>query len=383
MLNIAVIGCGAIADSHAWAIQHLKGCRLAAACDAEPLMATQFAERFGVERTFTDVDTLLRDAKPDVVHIATPPQSHYALTKKCLEHGCHAYVEKPFTLLQWQTDELLALAESRKLKVTVGHDLLYSQATVEMREMIKQGYLGGNPIHMESHYGYEFSTNYGDALLTDKNHWVRKLPGKLLHNIISHGIARIAEYLSGNEPAVMADGFTSAALRQLGENEIIDELRVMIRDEKGVTAYFTFSSQMRPTLNQFAVYGPKNGLQINETQQTVVRLQGKRYKSYAEKFVPSLQFSAQHLKSFFHKLSLFAKNDFHVELGKVLISDALYKSITTGGELPIPYEKIRLTGWIMEEIFRQLNRQAAARADQPAPVAARALPLPIAAEVRA
>ena len=39
-------------------------------------------------------------------------------------------------------------------------------------------------------------TGYAGALLGDKQHWVRKLPGKLLHNIISHGIARIAEFLT-------------------------------------------------------------------------------------------------------------------------------------------------------------------------------------------
>ena len=45
-----------------------------------------------------------------------------------------------------------------------------------------------------------------------------------------------------------------------GENEIIDELRVMICDEERTTAYFTFSSQIRPSLHQFRIYGAKNGL---------------------------------------------------------------------------------------------------------------------------
>jgi len=35
-----------------------------------------------------------------------------------------------------------------------------------------------------------------EPLLSDKGHWVRRLPGKLLQNIISHGVARIAEFLT-------------------------------------------------------------------------------------------------------------------------------------------------------------------------------------------
>ena len=48
---------------------------------------------------------------------------------------------------------------------------------------------------MESYYCYELGNSaYASALLGDNSHWVRRLPGKLLQNIISHGIARIAEY---------------------------------------------------------------------------------------------------------------------------------------------------------------------------------------------
>ena len=96
---------------------------------------------------------------------------------------------------------------------------------------------------------------YAGALLGDKQHWVRRLPGKLLQNIISHGIARIAEFLEGDSPEVISYGSTSPLLRALGETDIIDELRVIIHDANGTTAYFTFSSQMRPGLHGLRIYG--------------------------------------------------------------------------------------------------------------------------------
>ena len=84
---------------------------------------------------------------------------------------------------------------------------------------------------------------------------MRRLPGKLLHNMISHGIARIAEFLTGDAPDVIAHGFVSPLLKGIGETEIVDELRVIICEEGRTTAYFTFSSQMRPAIHEFRIYG--------------------------------------------------------------------------------------------------------------------------------
>ena len=103
------------------------------------------------------------------------------------------------------------------------------------------------------------------ALLGDKNHWVRRLPGRLLHNVISHGIARIAEFLTSDAPQVIAHGFVSPFLKQMNENEIVDELRVIISEEGRRTAYFTFSSQMRPSIHQFGSTVRRTALFLTKT----------------------------------------------------------------------------------------------------------------------
>src|SRR5437879_3277340 len=106
-LRVAIVGCGKIADSHAAQIQRIKGCDLVGVCDREELMARQLAERFQAEGYFDDLSRLLEESKPDVVHITTPPPSHFELARHCLEHGCHVYVEKPFTLDAREAEELV------------------------------------------------------------------------------------------------------------------------------------------------------------------------------------------------------------------------------------------------------------------------------------
>jgi len=299
---------------------------------------------------------MLSDARPDVVHITTPPQSHFTVARTCLEAGCHIYVEKPFTVDEEEARELLAFADSRNLKVTVGHDCQFRHAARKVRELIQQGFLGDRPVHMESYFCYEIGPGaYAGALMSDKNHWVRRLPGGLLHNIISHGIAPIAEHLNNDEPNVVALGFISPLLRSLGERQLIDELRVIISEEHGTTGYFTFSSQMRPSLHQFRIFGSKNGLVFDQDQETVTKLRGGRYVSFVEKFAPPVSFAWQNLSNATDNIRKFLANDFHMKSGMKYLIESFYRSITIDFPVPIPYREIVLTARIMDQIFAQIN----------------------------
>jgi predicted dehydrogenase len=364
MLKVAIVGCGKIADSHAAQIQRIAGCEIQGVCDREELMAKQLYQRFRVHRYFKDLDEMLAETRPDVVHITTPPQSHFAIGKQCLERGSHVYIEKPFTLNTRDAEALIQVAQERNLKITVGHDDQFRHVARRMRQLVREGYLGGTPVHMESYYCYELGeAGYAKALLADRQHWVRKLPGQLLHNIISHGIARIAEFLSRENPEVIAHGFTSPLLRRMGEDEIVDELRVMVSEGGRTTAYFTFSSQMRPSLHQFRIYGPKNGLLLDQDNETLIKLRGGRYKSYLEQFVPPFAFAKQYIGNAAGNMRTFLANDFQMKAGMKHLIESFYRSILEEAPLPIPYREILLTSRIMDSIFEQIQaRPPAGRA---------------------
>jgi predicted dehydrogenase len=355
MLKVAIVGCGKIADAHASQIARIKGVEMVGVCDREPLMAQQLYQRFPIKHHFSDLSTLLNDARPDVVHVTTPPESHFEITRLCLEAGCHVYVEKPFTVCEEEARKLIAEADRRGLKLTAGHDDQFRHAARRMRALVQSGFLGDGPVHMESYYCYELErTGYAGALLGDKRHWVRRLPGKLLHNIISHGIARIAEFLTSDSPHIVAYGFRSPLLKSMGETEIIDELRVLISEDERTTAYFTFSSQMRPALHQFRMYGSKNGLIIDQDQETLITLPGKRRTSYLEQFVPSVTMARQYIGNVLTNTGLFLARDFHPKAGMKYLIESFYNAILNGAPVPIPYREILLTARIMDEIFAQL-----------------------------
>jgi predicted dehydrogenase len=356
MLRVAIVGCGKIADAHASQIQRVEGCEIVGVCDREPLMAKQLYERFPVKQYFTDLSELMSTGRPDVVHITTPPESHFDIARFCLAHGCHVYVEKPFTVDAESTERVINLANQKGLKLTVGHNYQFSQASRRMRALVESGYLGGPPVHMEGHYGYDLGdASYARALLGDKDHWVRRLPGQLLHNVISHGIGRIAQFLTSDDPQVIAYGFVSPILKGIGETEIVDELRVMIREEERTTAYFTFSSQMRPLVHEFRIYGPENGLILDQSHEIVLRLRGTKFKSYADNVIPPVLFAKQYLGNLFENVRLFLARDFHTDYGMKFLIESFYRSIRQDAPVPIPYREILLTAKIMDAIFDQLR----------------------------
>ncbi|MGB2712547.1 MAG: hypothetical protein WBC51_00090, partial [Vicinamibacterales bacterium] len=158
-------------------------------------------------------------------------------------------------------------------------------------------------------------------------------------------------------PNVSAYGFTSRFLRQMGESEIVDELRVIISEEGGTTAYFTFSTQIQPAIHQLRLYGSRNALVLDPDHETVVKLRGRRFTSYADKFVPPMLLARQYVSETFGNLRRFAAADFHMKSGMKHLIETFYRSVDQDLPPPIPYREIVLTSTIMDTIFDQVCRR--------------------------
>ena len=315
-------------------------------------MAKQLAERFGIKQCFSDVGELLRTAAPEIVHVTTPPQSHFAVAKQCLNSGCHVYVEKPFALTADETAELLELADALNLKVTAGHNLQFTLESQRMRKAINAGFLGVKPIHLESYFTYDV----GDArtLFGSQQHWVKKLPGQLFHNLISHGIAALAEFLDDEIEELTATAHQSRQRQQLGTENILDELRVLIRDASGTTASFCFSTQISPGLNQLRIYGPANSIVVDHVTGSLIRNKARAYKSYLTYFLPPLVNAREQLRNSRRNIADFLRRRLYQDAGMKELMERFYNSIRSNGPPPIPYREIMLTARIMDEIFGQI-----------------------------
>ena len=113
--------------------------RMVADMDARRL-ASIGASQPGIETT-TDIQRLVC-SNVDAIAIATPVRTHYQLAREALLHDKHVLVEKPLSASIEEAEELVALAEERRLILMVGHTFEYSPAVQELRKLIQNGDLG-------------------------------------------------------------------------------------------------------------------------------------------------------------------------------------------------------------------------------------------------
>src|SRR5262249_26851690 len=151
---------------------------LVAVCDLEPILAEQLACRYSIAHWYSDFDLLLSQHAIDVVHIATPPQAHLPLARKSLAAGCHIFLEKPLAVDATEARALIDAVQSAGRKMAINYWYNFETQALALKEFIAQGSLG-EPVHIDSYYGYDLGGEFGRALFSDPQHWVHQLPGML------------------------------------------------------------------------------------------------------------------------------------------------------------------------------------------------------------
>ncbi len=120
--RVAIVGLGAAAEQiHLPACASLPGVVITSACEPDAGRRERVGRRFKVPHLYPDAPTLLAREHPDVVIIATPPDSHRHLCLLALDHGAHVLCEKPFVTTVAEADEVIAAADRQGLLVRVNN----------------------------------------------------------------------------------------------------------------------------------------------------------------------------------------------------------------------------------------------------------------------
>jgi len=110
--RIALVGTGAIADYHMQALGALKErVEVVAAVDVIQARVEAFCARHAIPRFYTDITEMLEKEHPDLVHIATPPHTHYDLILLSFIAGASVLCEKPLCLSLVELDRILAVEQ--------------------------------------------------------------------------------------------------------------------------------------------------------------------------------------------------------------------------------------------------------------------------------
>ena len=117
-IKIAVIGVGHLGKFHVKHLQQIPEAELVGVYDVDPEAAASQRKLHGVTQ-FPSLEAAL-DAS-EAVSVVVPTKDHFSVASQALEHGLHAFIEKPIAPTLAEADGLLKLAEAQGKLIQVGH----------------------------------------------------------------------------------------------------------------------------------------------------------------------------------------------------------------------------------------------------------------------
>jgi predicted dehydrogenase len=226
-LVLAQFGCGY------WGPNLLRNFSALPNCVVKYVVDSSADRRAFVESNFPGTaavesgEQVLDDAQVDAVVIATPAETHFALAKRALLAGKHAFVEKPLATRTSEVDELARCAAEQNLVVMAGHTFIYNSAVRYVKALIDAGELG------EVRYVYSQRLNLGRIRADIDALW----------NFAPHDISIIQYWLDNPEPlsvcrqgmAYMQEGIDDVVFLSLKyPNKIIANVHVSWLDPQKV-----------------------------------------------------------------------------------------------------------------------------------------------------
>jgi UDP-N-acetylglucosamine 3-dehydrogenase len=145
--KIAVIGVGGWGKNHARVLKDL-GC-LAAISDLDAARAKEIASKHGAQ-AYSSIEEMLDKERLDGCLVCTPTKTHSTVAKKVMEHGVNTFVEKPMSFSSKECEEMMQVAERKKVILTSGYVERFNPAVSDARKLIEGG-MYGDPMMIEFH----------------------------------------------------------------------------------------------------------------------------------------------------------------------------------------------------------------------------------------
>jgi predicted dehydrogenase len=139
--GVAVIGVGFVGKAHLEALRRLA-IPVRGILGSSPERTREAARELRVERAYSSMDELVKDASVTAVHVCTPNNVHYDQAKAALDAGKHVMCEKPLSMNTRESSALIELAGKSKLVGGVTYNLRYYPLCQEAHALVKSGAIG-------------------------------------------------------------------------------------------------------------------------------------------------------------------------------------------------------------------------------------------------
>ncbi len=141
-VRIGVIGLGWFGEMHVDTYRGVHNAEVTALCTRRPDRLAEMAQKYGIQKTYTDYNDLLADSDIDAVSICTHAQDHLEPMLAAMRSGKHILLEKPMSSRVEECDQILAASRDCKQNLMVGHICRFENDYAVAKDAIMAGRIG-------------------------------------------------------------------------------------------------------------------------------------------------------------------------------------------------------------------------------------------------
>ncbi len=201
-------------------------------------------QRYPYVKIYPDVQALFKDPNLELIVVNTPNYTHYEYSKAALMAGKNVIVEKPFTVTSAEGEELIQLAESKKLLLSVYQNRRYDSDYKIVKKVVNDGLLG-DILEVEFHYD-----RFKEELSYKAHKEVAAKGTGVLYDLGSHLIDQ-ALTIFGMPKAVFGD------VRIIRKDSVVDDYFEMLMYYDTLRVRLKSSYLVREALPAYILHGRK------------------------------------------------------------------------------------------------------------------------------
>ncbi len=234
MLNVAVVGTGAICPSHLQGyLTFPNQCEIVALCDIYPEKAEKVKKEFSLSSTvYSNMTDLLAQEKVDLVSICTPPYTHAPLAVEALDAGKHVLVEKPMASSLEECDAMNEAAKRNDKILSIVAQNRFTTPMMRMKHLLEKDLIG-DVLHTQVDSFWWRGHSYYD--LWWRGTWEKEGGGCTLNHAVHH--IDIFQWMRG-----LPDEITAVTSNTAHDNAEVEDISIAIgRYKSGSLAQITSS----------------------------------------------------------------------------------------------------------------------------------------------
>ena len=252
-VKFGLIGAGAISQSYIAAFESVGSAALVAVADTRLAAAKSAAERMQC-KAYENYQQLIDDQQCEAVIICTPPNTHPEIAGACLSAGLHVLCEKPLAISPEVAQEMLQIAASHDVLLTMGSKFRYVDDVIKAKSIVTSGILG-EIILFENAF-----TAWVDMSKRWNSNPAVSGGGVLIDNG-THSVDIMRYFLGPLRDVHAVEG------KRLQTKDVEDTVRIFAHSEDGVMGSVDLSWSLNKELDNYIdIYGSRGTIRVGWKQ---------------------------------------------------------------------------------------------------------------------